>query len=76
MGRRTAAEWGRILRTVATNLTSSVREIFGSTEAVIYKPSDPKPHREGDPSADHSHTTAHPSGKADGLPPRERRGRD
>ena len=73
---RRQKEWGRKLRNVATQLTSSAQEVFGPAESVRMMPPAEAPQREGGPSREHPHSTVRSSGKADRLPPRERRGRD
>jgi hypothetical protein len=76
MRRHVVSEWERRLREVALNLTSSVQEIFGRTEAVSYPPPDSTPQRESGPADARPPRVPRAAGKGDRLPPRERRGRD
>jgi hypothetical protein len=73
---RRQKDWGRKLRNVAAHLTSSAQEVFGPGEAVNLAPPAEAPEREGGPSNWHPPASTHSLGKADRLPPRERRGRD
>jgi hypothetical protein len=70
------SRWERTLRKIGMNLIDGIRNIFGSSTAVAYRPPDPEPKREDGPHhGDQPHTSMR-SNTDDHLPPRERRGRD
>jgi hypothetical protein len=76
MRQRATPQWERKLRKMGMNLVDGIRNIFGDSEAVAYRPPDPEPKREDGPhQGDHTHPSMRPS-DGDRLPPRERRGRD
>jgi hypothetical protein len=74
MAHRPTPAWERILRKMALNLAVGFNNIFGSAGAVIYKPPEPTPERQGAPPPDDLTHTFSPT--PNNLPPRERRGRD
>jgi len=77
MKQRPMYGWERRLRQMGHGLVDGIRNIFGSGEAVVYRPPEPPRHPERGPAQDEpSHTPAPHAGRGDRLPPRERRGRD
>jgi hypothetical protein len=76
MAQQPMPQWERQLRKIGMNLVDGIRNIFGSSTAVAYRPPEPEPKREdGLHHGDHAHTSTPPT-PGDRLPPRERRGRD
>jgi hypothetical protein len=76
MAHQPMSRWERMLRKIGMNLIDGIRNIFGSSTPVAYRPPDPEPKREGSSHhGDHAHTSPR-SNTGDRLSPRERRGRD
>jgi len=76
MAHQPMSRWERTLRKIGMNLVDGIRNVFGASTAVAYRPPDPEPKREGGSHpGDHAHTSMR-SKTGDRLPPRERRGRD
>ena len=76
MTRQSMSRWERKLRDMSMNLVDGIRNIFGASTAVTYRPPDPEPKREGDPHHDDQAHASKRSAAGDHLPARERRGRD
>jgi hypothetical protein len=76
MAHRPIPAWQRTLHKMATNLVDGIRNIFGPSDAVAYRPPDPEPKRNDGPQQGEHGQMFRPSSGDDRLPPRERRGRD